>query len=194
MNPKPPVFPQADRNNPAAIYRPVSTSRRNELLSWISAAALAVSGYYTIYRTGRLPWLHSLFLGIFLTASAAISLANWLDRETSITSSEQGIEYSSPLRHCTMAWQSVEIVRILTFNRGFRIFVQSGKDHFTYRTISPGVSKSEPDQPGIILDGDLLTAQILEQGCFSFPIWQDGYWEYRAAKPEQANSSASGET
>ena len=179
MNLKSPLaFPQIDRENMFGSFIPLSPSNRNELLSWASTGALAVAGYFIFTRTGSLSWFHSLFLGVCFVVSAAISLANWLDRNTQIKTSTEGLEYHSPLRRCQMSWQTLDIVRILPFDRGLRIYVQAGNDHFTYRTDKPENKESERRQTGTIQNGNILTAQILANSNFSEPVWMDGYWEY----------------
>jgi len=193
MNPKsPPHFPCLDRNLGLDSYSPFVSTRRNEFIGWISTTVLAAAGYFIISRTGSLPWVHILLFSFFLAASAAISLANWIDRKIVITVTEKELEYNSPLRQCKATWDSIEIIRILPFNRGLRVFVQAGSDHFTYRIQTSDPSVTKQHQAGSILGGDLLTSRILSYSGFTDPVWQDGYWEYTANTQDTSDQDMEG--
>jgi len=189
MNPHtPPIQPATAPAQTTASYRPPLPARRSEVLSWTGSAALAASAAFSIFRTGSLSWVHGLFLGIVLLVSASLSLANRLDRLTVITLSADGLDYSSPLRSCSMRWQDIGVVRILQYDHGIRVFIQSGREHFTYRTTVPGITRPTARTAGNIVDGELLTAAILASASFAAPHWQDGYWEYRSpGSPQNAS-------
>ncbi len=82
--------------HPPATFRP-EHARRGEWVAWMSALALAlVLALQTVLDGSADSIVRVLFI-VVLIAAGLISYANWMERNTIISVTPAGVEYSSPV-------------------------------------------------------------------------------------------------
>ena len=118
-------------------FRPVTGSRVGEAYAWGLAGVLVVSALLLWWRLGTVPWMVWLLLAFFALAGVLSTFSHWVDRQTVLTLTEEGLTFRNGLRHVHLTWPAVQAVRIQADRWGKRVQVR-GRDgqHFAFRTLT----------------------------------------------------------
>ena len=150
-----------DLANPQT-YFPERTPRRGELIAWVLAVVLGVTWVILWLNDGLIAGA-ALVLAIFILISAlVISLNNWMERNTSIRLSEQGVAFRNGLRDVSIPWPEVESVRVLPgTGKSKRVQVIGNRVHFEFRTLSVMKYKGEVQARTGFTNGEAIQETII---------------------------------
>lgn len=143
-------------------YRPVLTSRVGEGLAWLAALSLGAAGIAIPSRVGLLGTLPFL-TGIVGLIAAGISLSNWMDRQTVLRLTPQGVFFTNGLRRVALDWDKIQQISVFTGSLGKKVQVVGGVEHFEFRFLSEvellGRAQGQLGFP----DGAAILAAILQR-------------------------------
>jgi len=78
----------------------------------------------------------AILVGFFCLSAVFISFGNWMDRHTSLTLTDIGIEYKNGIRHVRMDWAGIKEVRIFPSGKGCKVFVYNSFGHLSFQTLT----------------------------------------------------------
>jgi hypothetical protein len=151
-----PLIPESDR-----IFKPASPNRRGEAFAWLSTLGMLAVNAILFARTGSLRTFPILLLLGFGLAAALISFSNWMDGNTEVRVSPEGIHYHSPVRDIQLAWGQIGQLRAGQVGGSWRVAVEGEEGGFHFRTGTVlGESTARPFRFGF-LEGEALVSLIL---------------------------------
>jgi len=161
-------------------FHPVINSRRSEIFAWILAIILVITLIIFISEssTGRI--LTLVFAGFFVISAILITFGNWVDRSTSLTLNENGIEYNNGLRHVIISWMSIREVRIYSSRIGNKVVVYSAEEFFSFQTLGEFVMSGKIRDRVGFEQGEMILETILYQSELSDSMKHqaDGFYYY----------------
>ncbi len=183
-----PRTPVSDR-----IFRPAVPNRRGEGFAWLSALGmLAVTGIL-LARTGSIQIFPLLLLLGFGLAAALISFSNWMDRNTQVWVSSEGIHYRSPVRNVHLKWGEVSELRAGQVGGSWRIAVQGDEGSFHFRTATRlGSNTARPFNFGFV-EGDALASLIVGGAGLTDLRRGEGTWICRRPGEETPTDGSIGD-
>jgi hypothetical protein len=120
---------------PAQEYHPELLSRRGELVAWI-AASITLVGWLILQFTGTHVYFGLKILAVLLVLAAlAISLGNWMDRQTLLRLEPDSIHFQNGLRKVTLKWEAILHVEVIPTTWGNKVRVLGEQSHFDFRTL-----------------------------------------------------------
>lgn len=144
-------------------YKPELAPRRGELIAW--GCAVLLNGSWILLIAFNQPlsfWLPFLGLPMILIASG-ISLANWMDRKTTITIKLASIYFSNGLRHVLFNWQEIQEVRVLPAQWGKKVQVFGEHAYFGFQTLGEVEAYGRVLGRTGFVDGERILMQILKR-------------------------------
>jgi hypothetical protein len=123
-----------DINSTPVEYRPELIPRRGEVVAW-GLALLMLVGWVGFTALGLVyPWPLRILAGLFVLSGAAISLSNWVDRQTVLRLDDQGVTFQNGLRNVKLTWKDVSKVNVYPSNWGDKVYVVGKSGLFSFRT------------------------------------------------------------
>jgi hypothetical protein len=116
-------------------FHPEIAERRGEWVVWISA--LLVTGAWLVLSLtgGEAPWMVPA-LAIFLAlAGLGISLANWMDRRTTLRIGPDSVHFTNGLRNTHLPWERIREVQTVPSPWGKKVRVIGEDAYFEFRTL-----------------------------------------------------------
>lgn len=161
------------------FHQPLQSNRRGELLAWLSTLGAAIGSGVILWRSGQAPGLGVTAFILFGLIAILISFGNWVERNTELQVTKEGVSYHSPLRRRSFSWQEVEQVRIMDSRHGWRVQVIADHGSFHYQSQGwlefGGVDSMELGFPA-----GLAIAAFIQQRCHLDEQHRDGSeWVYR---------------
>ncbi len=119
------------------IFRPVQNSRRSELLLW-ALALLAFTGWLILRaNTNSILILSPVLTVLLFFFAGAVSLGNWMDRNTELELSRAGIRFRNGLRRKSFSWDQIRQVWVVNAAMNAkRIYVITDSARFSFKTLS----------------------------------------------------------
>jgi hypothetical protein len=115
-------------------YRPELIPRRGEVVAW-GLALLMLVVWVGFTALGLVfPWPLRILSGLLVLAGMAISLSNWVDRQTILRLDEQGVIFKNGLRNVRLAWEDIRKVQVYPSNWGDKVYVVGKSSLFSFRT------------------------------------------------------------
>lgn len=111
-------------------------------------------------------WLPILGIPLLLVAFG-ISLANWMDRHTSLKLESQGVAFSNGLRNVQLTWLEIQEVRVLPAQWGRKIQVFGKNSYFGFHTLGEVEANGRVLGRTGFVAGERVLAQILENAELS---------------------------
>lgn len=144
-------------------FRPELLSRRGEYVAWGSSLAAIATWSILLMRGDRIhPAL--IFLSCFVLLSAmALSLGNWVDRNTSMHIDEHGIEFNNRLRHVNLRWDQIDQVQVDPSRMGKKVRVIGSQGHFDFRTLAEIRSMGKVKGAMGFAEGEKILAYMLQK-------------------------------
>jgi len=159
-------------------YRPQTIPRRGELLAWCGAILLSLVWLGLIYRGQRvLPVIPILSIFFILTA-ASISLGNWVDHNTRIQLSEDGIRFYNGLRNVNLKWKQIEEVHLSPSQLGTKVQVYGANARFSFRTLAEVKVDGESRGQFGFKNGEKILRQIILNSNLDIIDKPDGDYYY----------------
>jgi hypothetical protein len=162
--------------NREETFLPTNPNRRGEAIAWLCAFGVAIAIGVISVREGPISSLSIFLLVFFLAAGSLISLGNWMDTNTSIVLSRDGVEYRNPLRRAYMDWGSVKSLEAMPLRAGWRMVVEADQTRFSFSTALKLRVGSRTSILGGYPNGDRLAALIRGMAGLSEPIGQGRSW------------------
>lgn len=157
-------------------FHPSLPSRRGELIAWLSALGVGIGTAVLALRLGDLPAI-GLGMTLFLILVATlISFGGWMERNTSIHVTEQGVRYRSPVRRVSLDWTEIERLQAEPAGDGWRIRVHGNDEYFSFRTASTLRFGSFSEMALGFEEGEHMTNLIRFHAELSPPEPLDGGW------------------
>jgi len=160
-------------------FQPAKPNRRGELLAWACCLTLAVTAAVQARVTEGFPYTAVALLAFFFLAGATTSFGNWLERQTSVRLTPDGVTYSSPIRNLSLGWEKIETLTALPAGQGWRLVVQGAGRLFQFRTPVPPVEGGREAVPIGFPDGERMAGLIRSCARLSAPIEEEGAWVCR---------------
>lgn len=116
-------------------FTPERIPRRGESLAWLFA--LVVIATWLILRANgqNLTTAAAALAALLFLSAASISLGNWMDRQTVIRLTSDGIAFRNGLRDVSLTWNEVQSVRVFPGRFGAKqVQVLGQSSHFEFRT------------------------------------------------------------
>jgi hypothetical protein len=143
--------------------RPELISRRGEIVAWTVAALTAGAwGFLAALGFPVHPALKVLAILLAL-CGAMISLGNWMDRQTRLQLTLQGIEFTNGLRHVRLRWGEIQRLEIFPSPWGDKVSVQGTRSYFSFRTLGEVKAQGKIQGRMGFVRGDEIKRQILEK-------------------------------
>lgn len=159
---------------PPRVFNPEHT-RRGEWVAWMSALALALVMALQAVMGGSVASIVRVMFLVVLGAACLITYANWMERNTSISLTPAGVEYSSPLRKVEMRYSHIEEIWLASSRSAWRISVVGESGHFNFQTLVALESMAGSARMGIA-EGKQLAAHLIRESGLVNPEHRDGMW------------------
>jgi hypothetical protein len=118
------------------VFRPLIENRRTELFAWILAVIMILTSLFNPIASGIGQLFTIILVGFFSLSAIFISFGNWLERRTSLTLADAGIEYKNGIRHVRINWKEIKEVRIYPSGKGSKVVVYGDYGHFSFQTLT----------------------------------------------------------
>lgn len=174
-------FTTGQREPEARCFKPQALDRYGERLAWSLAAALTALTLFMFWRQGV--WIAALIVitSLCIVAALLISYGNWMERRTEIEVTAQGLRYRNPLRELRADWGSIMAVFIYPRGDGWRVIIESDSTSFSFQTQTTlRLGWGREVETGII-DGLLLTSNIVGSARLGPPYAHRDGWARRRA-------------
>ncbi len=146
---------------PSESYFPERLPRRGEIVAW-SLSAVALAAWLLLSSLGeQISIVFRLFTIFIFLSSLAISLGNWMDRQTRLVLDEKGISFENGLRKVTLSWSDIRLVEVIPSSWGDKVRVLAGTAHFDFRTLGEVRQHGEVKGRMGFSEGDLILNKIL---------------------------------
>lgn len=162
------------------IYRPVLTSRRAELIAWISSL-LVVILWLVLGATGQQVMLAIPVIAVVLfAASLSISLGNLMDRKTELRIDNSRVAFTNGLRNVQMTWEEIQEVRTVPARWGKKVQVIGKKSYFGFQTLAEvSVLGEVKGRFGFVQGEDILRQIVLNSQLHIVERSGEGYYYAR---------------
>jgi hypothetical protein len=117
-------------------FHPLIGNRRTELFAWILAIIIISMSWFRPNASGIRQLFTFVLVGFFGLSAVFISFGNWLDRHTSLTLTDLGIEYKNGIRHVRMDWAGIKEVRIFPSSKGSKVIIYNSSKHLSFQTLT----------------------------------------------------------
>ena len=158
-------------------FRPELTSRRGELMAWVSAVALGVA----MFLAGRLwisiPSFLWIFEGFLAFSALSISLGNWMDRKSVIRLGAEGIAFENGLRSVRLNWSEVQNVAVSETRMGRRVQVIGPTSHFAFKMLNELNPNGQVFRTGFAAGQKILDTVVRSSGL-QLKSTSDGLYYY----------------
>ena len=112
-------------------FKPLLNSRRPEIFSWLFFVVMVVMMVY--FPSSGLGRIGGYLLGaFFLFSGGALSLANWQNRKTELTLTEEGIRFENGLQKVWMAWEDITRIEVYSGRVNDKIRVKRANQYFAF--------------------------------------------------------------
>lgn len=144
------------------VYKPQTLTRTGELNAWI-LFFVAAAGVFFLSLRAEVPQWAWFMVALLAFSALSISLGNWMDRNTQIQISEEGISYKNGLRSVSFAWVEIDQVRVTPANWGRSVQVVARSAFFTYKTFGEMKFRDEVKSRTGFEEGDQILTEIIQQ-------------------------------
>jgi hypothetical protein len=103
-----------------------------------------------------------------------------LEANTSILLTQEGIQYTSPIRQHQLAWSDIEQLNAYKAGNGWRIIVQTKKISFRFQTATTLRGMGGVEARTGFPQGEEIVGQILRNVNFHPPEYTGRSWVWRA--------------
>ena len=162
------------------IFSLTLMSRRGETTAWIlSGVTFAAVIIWQNFELGFAGLATALWL-LFLLISVVISFGNWMDRNTVIRVSSQGIAYKNGLRNVFLNWDDIQSVSVFPVQwEAKRVQVVGDDTHFDFRTLGKIHYNGEIKGETGFADGEQILQEILScTGLRMIDNYSSNYYYY----------------
>ncbi|MBO9368710.1 MAG: PH domain-containing protein [Chloroflexi bacterium] len=158
-------------------FRPEQMPRRGEWMAWMVWAGMSLV-LWAMDRLGEVPFWAWLFWGFLLFSALSISLGNWMDRQTQLRLSEDGIAFENGLRRVSMPWSEVREVIVMPSVLGKTVEVIGERAHFRFKTSGELTFQGSVRGRTGFANGDEILQEIVRRSGLH-PTQRDGTLEYK---------------
>ncbi len=93
-------------------YHPELLSRRTELTVWVLALIVGLTWLVLVLTNVTVHRSVPIMTGFLVLGGLGMSLANWMDRRTTIKTNREGVVFTNGLRHTELAWNDIRKVEV----------------------------------------------------------------------------------
>jgi hypothetical protein len=161
-------------------YHPEMLPRRGEVFAWASALIAGLGWWLFNLRGQPVGFFVPLLTVVLVLCGLAISLGNWMDRQTVIRLTDEGVFYKNGLRTVTFRWQDVREVRVFPAHWGKKVMVLGERTFFQFRTLGELSMRGEvKGRIGFARGEEILRQTVLGAGLQVVDHTADGYYYTR---------------
>jgi hypothetical protein len=164
----------------------ITLNRSGEQVAWLLVFALGVLCAVLLSRLGSISLIALIFTFLFLIAALAISFSNWLERNTKITVSANGLVHQTPIRRVEMTWWEVGSLRLTRRGAGWYVMVVGDQRFFTFQTPTTIQGPLGREVRTGIESGEQLAAMIARQADLLEPNLEGDVWVCRRDGSKQS--------
>lgn len=144
-------------------FQPERLPRRGEIIAWM-LTGFAAAAWLILSRMGEPIFFAFKLLAILIAFSAlAISLGNWMDRQTRLILKDDGIFFENGLRKVHLGWQEIHQVEVVPSSWGRKVRVLGQTGHFDFRTLGEVWLEGEVKGRMGFEKGEEILREILEK-------------------------------
>lgn len=152
------ALPEASRE-----YRPHLSARNSESTTW-TLVALSGAAWWFLSRgdsdaPGYILWLFIILVFVAL----GTSLGNWMDRQTILRLTSQGVEFTNGLRDVQLRWEEIRAVNLTPSRWGQSAHVVGETGHFQLRLSSEVNLLERVKEPIGFPDGQEILNEVIER-------------------------------
>lgn len=144
-------------------FTPILLSRRGEVTAWALAFVTLITLLILLARAVAVPGLAYLLPLFFGLSAAAISLGNWMDRNTILSLNEEGVGYRNGLRNVHLGWDHIKQVEVLPDKMGDKVRVIGEHAYFQFRMLGEVRMHGELKGRMGFEQGDQILSEILSR-------------------------------
>lgn len=162
------------------VYRPELIPRRGEAIAWSGTLLTGLIWIVLALIGNRIVSMIPILLVLLLFSATIISLGNWVDRQTEMKLSGEGVEYRNGLRHIRLSWAEIREVRVTPGRWGEKIQVYGEQGYFGFHTLGEVKLRGElRGSMGFEKGDEILRQIILNSGLQIVDRPGDGYYYAR---------------
>ncbi len=151
-------------------FHPELIPRKGERVAWLLLLLALVYLGTGIWSDDGFTWLQVVFVSLMFLSAGSITLGNWVDRNTVLRLSPEGVSFSNGLRNISLNWDNVREVRVLDSAWGQRVQVRgtdtsTSSRHsagFTFRTLGEVTMQGELKGRMGFAEGESILNNIVE--------------------------------
>jgi hypothetical protein len=161
------------------LYKPVPPNPSGLRMAWVLFGIALLIGAYLLFFNFDLPIVFWLASALLLFVALAISFSHWLEGHTTITLSESGVRYESPIRKVAFNWSEIEELWCGKIRGGWRYMVSCKNAAFRFQSLVVIRAGSGREVRTGFREGQKI-AQFLYQAAELIEFErQDNIWVYR---------------
>lgn len=160
-------------------FRPELISRRGEYLAWGAFLLAGATWVLLAFLSASIhPGLR--FLTYFLLGSGLmISFGNWMDRNTLLRLSTDGIDYENGLRKVSIKWYDIHQIEVYPSSWGKKVRIYGSKQRFDFRTLGEvDLLGKEKGRMGFA-EGERILKKIIEYTGLEGNPQSEGSYTYQ---------------
>lgn len=158
-------------------FRPKRLPRRGEWTAW-GITLIALAAWLLLVALDKPLMLGFKLLTLLLALiSLAISLGNWMDRQTVLRLSPDSLSFRNGLRNVYLRWDEIQSLEVYPSKLGDKVRVLGQSGHFDFRTLGEVRLKGELKGQMGFEQGEEILQQILKKSRLK-PIQKPGEGYY----------------
>jgi len=159
-------------------FHPELMPRKGERTAWILSLLVTIGLFFYHASWGEIPFSAWFFWGFLLFSALSISLGNWMDRQTSLTLSPEGVSFTNGVRRVHFSWEEIETVRVFPARWGRKVQVIGQKAHFEFRTLGEISYRGEVRGQMGFSDGEKILENVLRFSGLTLEREENGSYFY----------------
>jgi hypothetical protein len=144
-------------------FRPDLIPRRGEIVAWALALFVLLVWVGFTAAGQACPLSLQILAGVLILAGLAISLSNWVDRQTVLSLGEEGVAFRNGLRRVNLCWGEIQQVQVYPSSWGDKVYVMGKGTYFAFRTQREVLLKGQVRGRMGFAAGEALQSAIVER-------------------------------
>ncbi len=159
-------------------YHPELVPRKGERTAWALTLLMTLGLFLLKHEWGSIPASAWIFWAFLLFSAFSISLGNWMDRQTVLTLSEEGLSFVNGVRRVHFRWDEIQRVRVFPARWGKTVQVLAADSHFDFHTLGEvSYQGKEVGRMGFA-EGEQILAEIVDAAQLTLKREENGSYEY----------------
>jgi hypothetical protein len=152
------AMPEATRE-----FRPHLSARSSEITTWTLVALTGAAWWFLSRGDSIAPSFITWMFSIFVFVALGTSLGNWMDRQTVLRLTSQGVEFSNGLRNVKLKWDAIRAVNVTPSRWGQSAHVVGETGHFQLRLSSEVNLLGRVKEPIGFADSQEILHEVIER-------------------------------